>query len=359
MKFRNTKYNCANSNATCTQVTIHQHNWVENSFDLALVFSLSKYMNNWLPSLNSLRAFEVVSRHLNYHSAARELNVTPGAVKQLVSKLEASVGGRLLERKGQGLQLTKKGADSCNELARAFSLMASSVEKMRAIEKQQQLIITVEASFATAWLVQKLEAFRECHPNINVLIDSSQHVVDLDSSDADVAIRYGVENSSNLYVHRLFDDRIFPVCSPSLVSGRNALEKLEGLQQMPLIHWDITELDWAHSTRRWFTWERWLERVEVSGIDTDKGLFYNDYGLAVQAAVAGQGVVLASWPILRDPIDRGLLVRPFSEEVITDIGYDLATTFEKKTRPEVHAFVDWIVETANQENERPFSSREG
>ncbi len=79
---------------------------------------------------------------------------------------------------------------------------------------------------------------------------------------------------------------------------------------------------------------------------TDIGLHFNDYGQGIQAAIAGQGVVLASGPILRDQITAGLLVRPFAEEIVLDIGYDAVTTRQAAERPEVAAFIAWILEEA-------------
>lgn len=92
--------------------------------------------------------------------------------------------------------------------------------------------------------------------------------------------------------------------------------------------------------------------MDASHLATDQGLHFNDYGLAVQAAIAGQGVVLASWPILRDPVAAGLLQCPFSEKVTTDIGYDLVTTPVAVVRPEARAFIDWLTNAAEREPQR-------
>ncbi len=299
--------------------------------------------------MHALRALEAVSRHLNYHLAAKELNVTPAAVKQLVAKLETVLGTRLLRRKGRGLELTDDGRAGQEDLAVAMRYISASVAKMRRRESSNKLIVSVEASFATAWLVPRLEEFRAEHPHINVLIDSSQHIVDLLRGEVDVGIRYGVERDETLIVNRLFDDLIFPVCSPGLVAGPPKLDRLDDLAGCTLIHWDISRLAWARETRRWFTWDSWFSNVGAGHLSTDKGLHFNDYGLAVQAAVAGQGVVLASWPILREPVSAGLLVRPFSENVTTDIGYDLVTTPGSVRRPEVEAFMDWLLRAAARE----------
>ncbi len=306
-------------------------------------------MTGWLPSLNALRAFEAVARHLSYPAAAEELRVTPAAVKQLVSKLEDALGTPLLERKGRGLALTGSGLAGRADLAAAMHHMNASVQKMREQEDEQRLIVSVESSLATAWLVPKLEEFRRREPNVTVLIDSSQQIVDLHRSTVDIAVRYGVEDNRDLIVNRLFDDQIFPACSPSLAQGPPRLSRLEDLKHITLIHWDLSHLEWAHVTRKWFGWESWLSQVGADELITGEGLHFSDYGLAVQAAIAGQGMVLASWPILREAVDAELLVCPFREKVTTDIGYDLVTTGDARDRPEVTAFIDWMLEAAGRE----------
>jgi len=302
--------------------------------------------NNWLPSLNALRAFEAMSRHLNYNLAAEELRVTPAAVKQLVYRLEESLDAPLFKRKGRGLSLTRTGRAGLSDLAAAMRHLEVSVEKMRGETNDPRLIISVETSLATMWLVPKLDAFRSKHPRISVLIDSSQEIVDLRRSDVDVAIRYGVAERDGLFSYRLFDDQIFPACSVGLAEALPKTRKLEALKGVPLIHWDISQLDWAHTTREWFVWEKWFAKIGSKNVEGKSALHFNDYGQAVQAAIAGQGVVLASWPIIRDVLESGRLVRPFKESLTSDIGYDLVTTKDAARRPEVEAFVEWARETA-------------
>lgn len=307
-------------------------------------------MSSWLPSLNALRAFEAVARHLHYPRAAEELNVSPAAVKQMVAKLEASMGARLIVRQGRGLALTPVALQGLDDLTEAMELLISAVQKMRESDNAKRLIVSAEASLATAWLVPKLAEFRSRYPQINVLIDSSQEVVDLQRTDVDVAIRYGVKSDRSLVISRLFDDKIFPACSPMLVNEPQKLKQLSDLDAVPLIHWDLSKMVWAQTTEKWFSWESWLARVDASDVASDRGIYFSDYGLAVQAAIAGQGVILASWPILQDVVDAGLLVCPFKEIVSTDIGYDIVTTEHARQRSEVALFVSWVLEIAGQGN---------
>ena len=304
-------------------------------------------MSSWLPSLNALKAFEAVSRHLNYAHAADELGVTPAAVKQLVGKLEEALGTTLVKRDGRGLALTPSGQCGRDMLTNGFAQIRDAVERMRSHEQHKRLIVSVEPSFATAWLVPRLERFREVNGDVDVLIDSSLKIADLERGAADLAVRFGLQPEKSLVSHRLFDEQLCAFCSPSLACGPQGLKTLEDLNRATLLHWDLSKLDWARSTKRWMGWQPWLAEVGAGHISSDRGIRFSDYNLAVQAAIAGQGVVLGSLPVLSDLITADLLVCPFPERVMTDIGYDVVTTGRAMQRPEVKVFRDWIIaETA-------------
>ncbi|MEO1159312.1 MAG: LysR substrate-binding domain-containing protein [Pseudomonadota bacterium] len=306
-------------------------------------------MSDWLPSLNALKAFESVSRHLNYARAAEELRVTPAAVKQLVGKLEEALGTQLVRRSGRGLELTSSGGSGCKLLASGFAQVRQAVDMMRTPDTRKRLIISVEPSFATAWLVPRLESFRETNGEIDVLIDSSLKIVDLENSAADIAVRFAQTPRGDLVSHRLFDEQLCAFCSPSLSSGSRALHVIDDLQHATLLHWDLSEFSWARTTKRWMGWQPWLKEVGADHISSESGVRFSDYNLAVQAAIAGQGVVLGSLPVLHDLVEAGLLVCPFPDRVVTDIGYDLVTTQRGLQRTEVQRFMDWIVAEASSQ----------
>lgn len=301
-------------------------------------------MSNWLPSLNALRAFEAVSRHLSYREAADELHVTPAAVKQLVQKLEESLNTKLVRRHGRGIALTKTGLEGVSELHLGFKQLSSAVGKMRETQTRQSLTITAEPSFAITWLVKRIDSFKRAHPEIDVLIDSSLRVMDLKREPMDVAIRYGVEPSDDQICHRLFNDETLAVCSKAVAEGPPKLKSLSDLQNVPLIHIGTTYSEWSPIAQSLFDWNSWFKIVGVTDITPGPGLHFNDYNLAIQAAIAGQGVVLGSWPLVKDAVEVGLLVAPFEEYAKTGVGYDLVTTNDAMKKPEVAAFVEWILE---------------
>lgn len=308
-------------------------------------------MSTWLPSLNGLRAFEAVSRHLNYRKAAEELHVSPGAANQLVRKLEEALGGPLLEKKGRKLVLTPVGAVGKEGLSLPFRQIADTVERMRAMTGTRRLVVSTTPSFAASWLVPRLERFKEVNPGIDVLIDSTPQIVDLDSGLADVCIRFGVNDHRGRIALRLFDEELCAFCSPRLTEGKNEVFSLQQLANANLLRWDLTQFQWAENTRKWNYWKHWLTQMGAGSIKPGDGLRFSDYNLAVQAAVAGQGFIIGSSHILRDLIDAHLLTNPFGRGVMTDIGYDLVLNDVSMERAEVKAFVDWVSEEAATKTE--------
>ena len=296
-------------------------------------------MSDWLPSMNTLRAFEATARHLSFARAAAELHVTPAAVKQLVRKLEETLRLSLIERAGRGLRLTAAGAAGRDGLTTGFDHLAEAVRRMRAEGGRRRLVVSAEPSFATTWLMPRLERFRLREPDVDVLIDSSAHLVDLTRGDVDIAIRFGARPDETLVAHRLFDEELSAFCSPRIADG---LDGPTDLARCRLIHWETSALGWATATRAWMDWALWLEQIGVSGVELRSGLWFSDYNLAVQAAIAGQGVVLGSEPILADLVSTGLLVRAVPQSLRTDVGYDAVTTSGAIERAEVEAFIGWI-----------------
>lgn len=301
-------------------------------------------MSDWMPSLNALRAFESVARNLSYTAAAQELGVTPAAVKQLVSKLEETLGHPLVHRSGNGLAVERSAQPAVADLALGMNALRAGVRKLRAPETSDQLVISCESSFASAWLVPNLADYRRSHPGVRIFVENTHRLVDLAAGEADVAIRYAAE-SKGLRTERLIQDEIYPVCSPALWAGAPETAALENLLTLPLIHTDISRLSWAVNSSTQFNWAHWAGQF---GFDLDLAQCENagsfeDYDHAIQTAVAGLGVVLASGPLLGDLLERGLLVRPFKETLNSDFGFDVVTSEEAYARPDVAEFVDWIV----------------
>ena len=136
-------------------------------------------MQNPLPPLSALRAFEAAARNGSLSAAARELNVTHPAIAQQVKKLEEWFGVPLLQRAGRGVAVTAEGTVLARELGDGFETLRRAVESMDAAATKRPLGITLTPSFAASWLMPRYAGFREAHPDIEVLFNPSAVVVEI------------------------------------------------------------------------------------------------------------------------------------------------------------------------------------
>jgi LysR family glycine cleavage system transcriptional activator len=297
-------------------------------------------MRQRLPPLNSLRAFEVVSRHESFRAAAKELHVTAAAVSQQVKALEDHLGRKLLRRRSGGYSLTPDALAGLKDLRDGFEQLSLAVETMRS-GGQRVLTVSAVPSLAAEWLVPRLHRFREQYPGLDILLHAAEELVDLEHSRVDLGIRYGSGNYPGLISDRLFVDEIFPVYSPGMLRGGAPLKKPSDLRGHPLIH-----TDWTPERGRWPGWTEWVLAAGVSGVDVTKGPRFSDGALVIQAAVRGQGVALGSKALTLEHLAAGRLVRPFKLSLVTDFAYYVACARSRADEPGIVAFRRWLIAEA-------------
>lgn len=299
-------------------------------------------MSARLPPLNSLRAFEVVSRHDNFRAAAEELHVTAAAVSQQVKILEDHLGRQLLRRHSGGYNLTADALAGVKQLRDGFEQLAAAANSMSTGALR---ILTVSAvpSLAAEWLVPRLHRLRELYPELDVLLHASRELVDLEHSRVDLGIRFGSGHYPGTCCERLFDEEIFPVYNPRLAQGGAAIKQPEDLRGYPLIH-----VDWTPDRGRWPGWSDWLKAAGVTGVNVNKGLRFSDGALSLQAAVNGQGVALASKPLALDHLAAGRLIRPFELSLTSDFGWYVVCAKSRADEPDLQAFRRWLFAEAQQ-----------
>jgi len=288
-----------------------------------------------LPSLNALKAFEAAARHESFTRAAEELFVTQGAVSHQVKALELELGVKLFNRERQRLVITAAGRDYLTAIRDAFDRIAIGTEQL--LQRQNSGVLTVSTSpdFAAKWLVNRLGRFAEEHPHIDLRVSATLHHVDFAREDVDLAVRHGDGNWPGLDVVRLSSEQLFPVCSPKLLTGRNRLARPADVLKFTLIHVDDRK-DWA----------RWLEAAGVHGVELTHGPVLNRVSMAIDAAVDGQGIVLARTTLAATDLINGRLLRPFAEELRLSKTYWIICPKATTTLPKIITFRDWLVAEA-------------
>jgi LysR family glycine cleavage system transcriptional activator len=300
-----------------------------------------------MPPLSALRAFESVVRLRSIQWAAEELHVTPGAVSQQVKALERDLGVQLVRRSGNALLLTDHALRGRDHLSAGLRLLQQGVERMRSRPPMQRLRLTVEPAFAANWLIRRLPAYRALSGAQDVLLDPAKALVDIARGEADIGIRFGQGRYPGLEAINLFEDEIYPVCSPDYLL-LNPIERLEDLKNHHLLR-----LDWR-ATNPWPDWAEWLEAAGLispdDAADTQRhGTVMGDSSLLLRAAQEGQGIALGQDSLVADLIKDGKLVAPGAPRLKTGFGYYLVFPHGADERPEIKLFKDWIAAEAKKE----------
>ncbi len=298
-----------------------------------------------LPSLDTLRAFESAARHLNITKAANELHVTQSALSQRIGALEDELGFPLFVRRGRHIDLTAKGRVLATAMGRALAEITQAFAGIEGIEGARTLIISVLPSFATRWLMPRMMRFHALHPGIEVQVNAEGRLIDLTTSDADLAVRFGTGRYPGYHVDFLMDDYVLPVAEPALLASQKvdaATLDAAGVAQLPLIFDSAVERD-ASGT----DWKSWFEHAGIANPPPPSGLRFSQADLMLQAAAQGQGVALARYSLVHDDLVTSRLV-PVMKDAMLRARYDyyLVSLPEKAQRPAVVAFREWLTAEA-------------
>lgn len=293
-------------------------------------------MNPWhrLPPLRSFRVLEAAARHQNYTRAADELHLTHSAVSHQIHALESTLGVRLFERSGRQMRATETGRQLAQDVRATLDALAAAVERVRGAESANSITVSVLPSFAAAWLVARLGGFLERHPQVELRLESTTALADFRNDGVDVAIRYGSGNWEDLECVKLFDDEVFPTLSPKLRRSARVRSPAD-LARVPLLR--IRNQPWAP----------WFAAAGLVQTEPRRGPVFNDSELALQAAIQGQGVVLARGSLAAAKLRAGVLVAPFKQRIPSPQTCFLVYPPQHARKASVQLFRDWLLEELN------------
>jgi LysR family transcriptional regulator, glycine cleavage system transcriptional activator len=300
-------------------------------------------------SVGGLRAFQAVALRLNFRAAAEDLSTTQSAVSRQIQALEGSIGVALFLRHTRSVELTQAGVHLLSAVAPSLERIDNAVSQVRSRSGRQSVTVTTFASFASLWLIPRMEAFQRDYPAIDLRIDASDHTIDLESSDIDLALRYGPADQMPSGARRLFGEQLALVISPWLLRDSNGSLKSTAhaprlanpvdLKNFSLIE-DIGHVG-AHL--EWLTWRRWLNAFGLAKLEPKRWLYLSYAHQMIQAALAGQGVALARTPLVAEYLGNGQLIEPLKNtRVDSPMAYWLLVNRKALARPEVVSLITWL-----------------
>lgn len=282
-----------------------------------------------LPPLHALSAFAAAARLGSLSRAAEELSVTQSAVTHRIQALEKWAGQKLLVRLARGVELTPQGARMLEGVGTALSVLETSARHLPRRGQRSLLRISALPSFASHWLIPRLDGFRRAHPDVELDIRASWRLARLDRDEVDMALRSGSKEWPNTTSLKLMDEWHYPVCSPAYRSRAGGIKQPKDLATLPLLR---------HSRE---SWASWLTKANVTGTPPS-GPVFSDAGLLLQAAAAHQGVALARHTIAEGFLVRGELVRLFDVAVPAGCAYWAVTPVKRGQDRARDAFVAWL-----------------
>lgn len=282
------------------------------------------------PNVLALVALEAVARLGSVTQAASALHLTQSAVSHRLHGLQRELGVRLVERAGRRIQLTPRGLELAHAAGVALQQLNQAIERV-APRQDRVLAISCSPSFAIRFLVPRLAAFRSAYPDGDLRLAAADVPVD-PGQGAGAAIHLSSGPTPRLFSEKLIDEVVFPVMSPRLLERGAKLRNVADLAQYPLLHDEAL----ADDPDR-VGWAAWFARAGKTPARAERphDVRFSHAYLALEAALAGDGVALARRSLVADDLRRGRLIAPFRQSVPSGLAYWFVSAFDPGDRPAI------------------------
>ncbi len=309
------------------------------------VTAMPPIKRRYLPSLGAFATFEVAAKHLSFTLAAKELNVTQGAVSQQIRLLERALEVPLFVRKHNALELTPEGAGLFHAVTAGLDTISAAVSVLAGDEGPQTVTISGTDAMASYWLKPLIDSFRLDHPGIGFVVLASDADDTLRNySEVDIAILCGNERCEvGEELHFLFQEIAQPVCSPGFLAEHGPFDAADDLNQVNLLH--LHDRHWSADAIGWqpLGWAEWFRAQGAEWAKAPSSLSTNKVSLLMNATLKGEGVMLGWHHMVRPAIADGQLVFAHPAPITAGRGNFLNCRKKSLKRAGVGAFVEHVL----------------
>jgi DNA-binding transcriptional LysR family regulator len=288
-----------------------------------------------IPSMTALVEFESVARLSSFTVAANELGVTQAAVSRQVKFLEDTLGVRLFHRLHRSIELTDEGEALYLVVAGSMQKIAGVFDRLSSGPVQQELVLAATSAFSHFRLLPRLASLKKAQPDLQLRLSTQMFTADLRHKEIDVAVRFGNGRWSDGTATLLFDEEVFPVCSPKWVASRGMPQSLQDVANAALIESDST-------SEGWMGWEAWFNAVGLRPLRLNFALRCSLYTDAIQAARYGEGIALGWGRLVHDLVESGELVRLPVASLKPDDAYFIVVPHGRTITAATDSLIDWL-----------------
>ncbi len=291
-------------------------------------------MNDRLPPLTALRAFDAAARLMSFQKAAAELNVTPAALSFQIKSLETHLGAPLFKRLNRAVELTEAGETLAPGCRDGFSALSAAWAATRRALDSSTLTVTAGPAFTAKWMAPRLYEFAQAHPEIELRFSASLRLMDFDRDQVDVAIRFGHGPDKGLYSLPLADEWVTPVMTPDLAARHPTIDSLR--DAVLIVDQSIDFLDPPAG------WAAWFRAVGADPVEPH-GPRFSQGDHATDAALAGVGVTLGRRALVIKDLREGRLVAPYGKALSVGAKFRFLCREGAEDKPQIRAFRDWML----------------
>ena len=290
-------------------------------------------------AIGPLRSFEAVARLLSFRAAGEELHLTQPAISRQIKALEDELGAALFLRGTRHVEITGAGLQLLRNVEPLLTRLDSTVRQIRNVQRRQPVGVTTFASFASMWLLPRLQVFQAANPEADIRISATDSMCGFDDPQIDLALRHCHPDDAPDGAVHLFNEQLTPVASPAL------LERLPLKCAADLKRHTLLEEDDHKPSAEYVSWQHWLRTHAPPKFEPRSWLHLNFTYQRIQAALAGQGVALARLPLTLESLQRGELVEPFGAagRIESPFIYCLVRWPARQERPALAAFEEWLL----------------
>lgn len=301
-----------------------------------------------LPSLGALATFEVAAKHLSFTLAAKELNITQGAVSQQIRLLEKALETDLFIRKHNALELTPAGSDLCRAVSAGLDTISAGVGLVQPETQAETVTISATNGMAAYWLKPLVDSFRVDHPSVGfVILASDEDDTISNYSGVDLALLCGNERCEvGEELHFLFPETGQPVCAPDYLAAHGPFPDAHSLNRANLLH--LHERHWSADAIGWqpLGWAEWFRAQGTRWERGPSSLSTNKVALLIESTLAGEGVMLGWQHMVTQYLADGRLVLAHPAPVTAGRGNFLRCQTSALQRPAVARFVEHLLKSA-------------
>jgi DNA-binding transcriptional LysR family regulator len=262
-------------------------------------------MQNSMPPLSALRAFEATARLGSVTAAANELSVTHGAVSRQLRGLDEHFSVALFAKAGRGLVLTHHGEQLQSGVGEAFTRLKNSCAALKREVEEAPFTLACPGSLLARWLIPRLDRLHRELPQLKLQVVVSESEQPGKQTDASATLAFSAPPwPADVDVVELMAEQICAVVSPQLAAHIDPANPATLFANKLLVT--------ASRPQAWPQWAN-AQGLEPAQLEQalSKGQGFDHLYYLMEAAVAGLGVAIAPKLLVEDDLKSGRLIAPW------------------------------------------------